>query len=106
MTAIPQSVPWQDAASGGQVMAVRAALPGPSLHQGDIVRIAPPRGSRRYRYVRVTRAWGYGGVMLGRGTRWVSFRGVPLRAYDHRVVIGPEAAYWVRASRLARVPRL
>ena len=53
-----------------------------------------------------TRAWGYGGVMLGRGTRWVSFRGVPLRAYDHRVAIGPEAAYWVRASRLARVPRL
>ena len=105
MTAIPQPVPRQDAAGGGQVMAVRAALPGPSLHPGDIVRIAPHRGSRRYRYVRVTRAWDTR-RHAGRGTRWVSFRGVPLRANDHRVLIGPEAAYWVRASRLASVPRL
>jgi len=44
MTAIPQPVPRQDAASGGQVMAVRAALPGhPDIGRAETADTAPYR---------------------------------------------------------------
>ena len=79
--------------------------PAPLLRRGDVVRFLPRRGARRWAYVRVTSDIARRARYSPRAPEWLTFTGRPVRCYDHRVAIGPEASYDVRVAALHKLPR-
>jgi hypothetical protein len=77
----------------------------PLLHRDDVVRFVLRRDARRWRYVRVTSDRVSRARFSSRSPEWVTFRGAPVRSYDHGVQLGPEQSWEVKVAGLRRMPR-